>query len=196
MRISIEMKSNTPLMMHNAQLSDPDNEFTVAIKELTSKGVNQTEVDRAQIRRLEWQGGLYLYEGKIVMPTANITKSLRNAGAQTKMGNKIAASLLPLSLNVPLVFDGPTDLDKLYADKRFVDSRPVKIGRALVQRARPLFPKWTLQAEYELIETELNLSQITQLTERAGIIFGIGDGRILGYGRYQGNVHQRLVKAA
>lgn len=198
MRITIEMKSTAPLMMHNSRLSDPDNEFVIAIKELTSKGVNQTDIDRAQIRKLEWFGGIYDDEGKVIMPTANITKSLRNAGAQTKVGKKIASSLLPLTLNVPLIYDGPQgDLEKLYQDNRFVDSRQVKIGRALVKRTRPFFAKWSLQAEYELIETELDLSQISLFAERAGMIFGIGDARILGFGRYEANVYQhKMAKAA
>jgi hypothetical protein len=196
MRIHIAIKGTSPLMMHNEQLSDPDHEITKAIKELTAKGVNQTDADRKQIRRLEWQGGLYLHEGKIVVPAVNIIRSFRDAAAMTKKGKDVAGAIIPLVLNIPLIYDGPADLNKLYADDRFSDSRQVKVGRGRIKRTRPIFNKWALGADFELMEDAMNLSTFDAIFERAGMIKGLGDGRIIGYGRFEGKVTKVLAKAA
>lgn len=195
MRINLTINGTTPLMLHNDRLSDPEDEITKAIKELTDKGVNQTEVDRAQIRRLEWQGSLYVSENKIVMPSANLLRSLRDAAAMIRKGKDIAGALIPISINQPLIYDGPSEINKLYLDDRFVDSRQVKVGRGRIKRTRPIFPKWSLSAVFELMEDAMNLSTFQGIFERAGMVKGLGDARILGYGRYEGKVAKVMAKA-
>jgi hypothetical protein len=197
MRIHLNIKGTTPMMQHNEQLSDPDNEFTKAIKELTAKGVNQTDADRAQIRRLEWQGGLYLFEGKIVVPVANVIRSFREAATMTKKGKDVAGAIVPIgSMYIPLIYDGPTDLNKLYLDNRFVDSRQVKVGRGRIKRTRPIFQKWALGFDLELMEDAMNFSTFEGIVDRAGLIKGLCDARIIGFGRFEGKIAKVLAKAA
>lgn len=197
MRIHLTIKSTSPLMLHNEQLSDPENKFTRAIKELTDKGTNQTDADRAQIRRLEWQGGLYVNDGKVVIPVANLIRCFREAAAMTKKGKDVAGCVIPVGgMFLPLIYDGPTDISKLFADDRFVDSRQVKVGRGRIKRTRPIFHKWALAADVELMEDAMNVSTFEAIVERAGLIKGLGDGRIIGFGRFEGKVAKVVAKAA
>jgi hypothetical protein len=186
--IYVELNGTSPLVMHNGQLSDPDCKFSKGIKELTDKGTNQTDVDRAEISRLEWQGGLYLENGTIVVPMANIIRTFREAAAATREGKDIARSLIPRGLNTPLIYNGPSDLNKLYTDKAFVHTSQVKVGRGRIKRTRPCFPNWSLQAEFELLDDLMNLRACELIIERAGLTTGLGDARILGFGRFNAKV--------
>src|SRR5262249_43773643 len=140
---------------------------------------------------------LYLSpESKIIVPAANLVKSFREAATMTKKGKDVAGAIIPVgSMYLPLIYDGPTDLGKLYADDRFVDSRQVKVGRGRIKRTRPIFHKWAVSADFELMEDAMNLSTFEAIFERAGLIKGLMDARIIGFGRYEGKVSKAMAKA-
>ena len=189
MRIRIELTGTTPLMMHNERLSDPDDEYTKQIKEITDKGTNQTEQDKELISRLEWYGGIYTNGSKqVIVPTANLIKCLRETATITKDGKKVARGLSPLALHSPLQYDGPSDLAKLYANPTFADRRQVKVGRGRIKRTRPMFPQWGLATDFELLQDVLDFGRICDITELAGQATGLGDARILCYGRFKSQV--------
>jgi hypothetical protein len=189
MRIRIELIGKTPLMMHNERLSDADNDFTRQIKEITDKGTNQTEADKQLLSKLEWFGGVYTNgTNEIIIPTANLIKCFRETATITKDGRKIARALSPLALHSPLVHDGPKELAKLFANPTFVDRRQVKVGRGRIKRTRPIFPAWGLVAEFELLPDVLDFHRCLDIVERAGMATGLGDARILGFGRFSATV--------
>jgi hypothetical protein len=194
MRVRIDIVGTTPLMMHNERLSDPQDSYTKEIKAITDKKTNQTEHDKDLISKLEWFGSTYIgingSSHELVIPTANIVKCLRETAAVTKEGKKIARGISPTTLHLPLVYDGPKDLEKLYATPAFVDRRQVKVGRARLKRTRPIFPKWSLAAEFELLTDVLDLSHLISIAELAGLATGLGDARILGYGRFNAKVEK------
>jgi hypothetical protein len=175
--------------MHNSRLSDADNEFTKQIKEITDKGTNQTKEDKEHLAHLEWQGSLYTNGNNIpVIPSANFIKMLREAAAVTKEGKKIARGLSPLALTWDLEYGGPKNLKELYAIPAFVDRRQVKVGRGLIKRTRPIFPQWKVTPSFELLTDILDFGRLKDLIELAGLTTGLGDARILGYGRFQAKV--------
>ncbi len=189
MRIRIELTGTTPLMMHNERLSDPDDEHTKQIKEITDKGTNQTEEDKRALSKLEWFGGLYTNGSKEpIVPTANIVKCFRETAAITKDGRRIARGLSPLALHSPLIYDGPKDMKKLYEQPGFADRRQVKVGRGRIKRTRPFFPAWALTAEFELLVDVLDFKRLSDIAELSGLATGLGDARILGYGRFKSKV--------
>lgn len=176
-------------MMHNEQLSDQSNKFTVAIKELTAKGKNKTLKDDEEISKLEWYGGAYAdNENKVVMPVANVIRCLRETAAITRQGKNIARALSPLTMFIPLiVVDGPRTLSELWGNghTQYIDRRMVKPQRGRIKRTRPIFPKWKLTIEFELLDTVMNLATLQNICEVAGLSTGLGDARILGYGRFE-----------
>jgi hypothetical protein len=195
MRIQIKLTGTTPLLLHNERLSDPDYEITKQIKQLTDKGQNQTELDKAQISRLEWQGSLYTNGTReLIMPAANIVKCFRETGAYTKEGKKVAGGLSPLNLYFPLLHDGPKDLEELYNKGPYIDRRQVKIGRSRIKRTRPIFPRWEVIADFELFEDVLDYSRLERIAADAGRAQGLCDARILGYGRFLSEI-KKLGKA-
>ena len=185
MRIHVELTGTTPLMMHNERLSNADDRHTKAIKELTDKGTNQTERDKAEISKLEWYGGIYTNgSDEIVIPSANLIKCVRETATITKEGKKVARALTPLAIHAMLIYSGPKKLDALFADKTFIDRRQVKVGRGRITRTRPIFHQWALAIDFELLDDVMSFSDVQRLWELAGLSTGLCDARILGYGRF------------
>lgn len=189
MRIRIELRGTSPLLCHNIALSDPEYNWTKEIKAITSKR-KKTEDDLKAIAKYEWFGGLY--EGKlipgIVMPTQNIRKTIVEAAKIYKLGKQVTRSLSFTGMEVPIVYNGPKDLDKLYEDGQYTDRSSVKVGTSRVMRVRPKFPEWALIAEAYLMESVLDLDDLVRIVEIAGQAEGIGDNRVNGFGRFVGKV--------
>lgn len=190
MYVTIEMVGKTPLLMHNIQLSDPDNEWTKAIAEITKKR-KKTEEDRREIERLEWFGGLILAPGMVEGPawkTESVRKCFINAGKITKQGTAVARALSFADLYVPLLYDGPRDIQKLWENPVYRNRASVGVGTSRVMRMRPQFFPWSLYISALLLDTVMDLSDLERIVETAGLAEGTGDNRINGYGRFTGKV--------
>ena len=189
MRIRSYMTGTTPIMLHSDRLSDPDDPIVKQIRQITDKKKNQTEEDKKIVSKLEWFGALYTNGAKeLVIPAANLIKLFRETGAITKDGTKIAKGVTPLALHFPLIHDGPKDLEKLFAAGPYVDRRPVGVGRSRIIRTRPIFPTWAIQADFEVLTDAINIDRASEIIVLGGISTGLGDARILGYGRYSAKV--------
>lgn len=184
MDIRLELTGTSPMLMHNINLADPDNEFTRQIKTYTDKR-KKTEDDRRAIERLEWFGGLYTANGRIVMPTGNIRKSFINAGKISKQGTQVTRSLQFTDLHVPLAYDGPEDLDLLFKDPAFSNRAAVGISGKRTMRVRPQFMTWAIVADALLLEDVMDIDDLERVAKRAGLAEGLGDNRVNGYGRFQ-----------
>jgi hypothetical protein len=192
MQVRIELTGTTPLMMHNERLIDPENEFNQQIKAITGKKTNQTEEDKKVVAKLEWYGGLYADEsGNVVIPTGNIIKCVRDGAAVKKAGMTVLRGIAPHALSAPLINGGDRHKDKLWGNPIHRDRRSVGIGRSKVMRTRPIFPKWAVTADFELLEDVLNFDELKAHVENAGRSIGLGDARIKGYGRFTANVTKR-----
>lgn len=194
MNVTFHLEGRTPLLMHNPQMVDPEFEINRQIKALTTKR-KKTLDDLRQIERLEWYGGLYLANGNghggqvLVQPTAKVRKCLINAGRILKLGKMIERSLSFASLDVPLQYEGPKDIDALWADRRFQSRLAVGISGKRVMRVRPQFFPWALTLDGLFVEDAgLNLDELVRIVELAGVSEGLGDNRVNSYGRFIGTV--------
>jgi len=192
-RIRIDVTGTSPILLHNPRMVDPEFEINRQIKALTSKR-KKTDEDLKQIEKLEWYGGLYEGPGAngstiVVLPTRKLRKCLINAGRITKMGKFVERALSFASLQVPLVHDGPTDIDAIFADKRFHNRDSVGVGGKRVMRVRPQFSTWAITVDGLFIEdVGLNLDELRSVAELAGLSEGLGDNRVNGYGRFTAKV--------
>jgi len=187
-KIRVELKGTSPILMHNPRMVDPEFEINVQIKALTSKRKKTVE-DLKQIERLEWYGGLYEDRGVVVQPTSKIRKCIVNTAKMSKLGRAIERSLSFATLNVPLGYEGPTDIDSIFEDKKFHSRLSVGVGNKRVMRVRPSFFPWTLKADGLFIEDAgLNPEELSNIVSLAGVVEGIGDNRVNGYGRFEGKV--------
>jgi len=201
MRIQITFSGKTPLIMHSDRLADSSNEYTVMIKELTAKKKHKTTADEEDISKLEWCGSAYIDNNNVViMPSANLIRCMRDAATAISKGKDIARAMSAVDMHVPLLIPDPAGefktckLDTLWGDPKHIDRRMVKVGQSRVKRTRPIFPQWAMVATFELLETVLNYTTVVNICEAAGLTTGLGDARILGFGRFNASV--KKLKAA
>lgn len=191
MRIQVTLVGTAPLLMHNPRMVDPNFDMNRQIKALTSKR-KKTDEDNRQIERLEWFGGLYEEDGVIVQPTSKPRKCIINTSRISKLGKAMERALSFDALNVPLIYDGPKDTEKVYADPRFTSRLSVGVNGKRVMRVRPQFPKgWSLVLVGEFVpDAGVNFDEFARIVKLSGIVEGIGDNRVNGYGRFNGEVVQ------
>lgn len=183
MDIRVELTGTTPMLCHNIALADPDNPIVAEIGTYTSKR-KKTEDDRRAIERLEWFGGLYIDDGRPVLPTGNIRKSFIQSGKISKQGLMVSRALNFTSLSVPIAHGGPADLEALFADKAYSNRAAVGISGKRTMRVRPQFTKWAVVADALLLEDVMDVEDLIRVATRAGQAEGIGDNRTNGYGRF------------
>lgn len=168
----------TPLMMHSERLADPTQPATRELKKLTSKR-NKTEEDLLLLKRCEWQGGMYVDEkGEPAVPVDWILAVLLAGAKKSKQGPLAKAGIFsgPTAF-FPLQYEGPRDIDGLWADGRFCDYRGVAVGQAKVMRARPVFPGWSLTFSVEYDPETIDGETIETALQKAGQLLGMGDYR-------------------
>ncbi len=166
-----------PLIMNNGQKCNPLNPLVKEIKKLTSKGRKKTDEDLAEICRLEWYGGLYVNDDKrVIIPGEVIEATIRNGARKTRRGKDVEMGLL-CDQNPLLEYDGPKDIDKLWADERFRSMEPVNVQKAKVIRSRPKFPAWKLSFALQFRPDILNEADVDLFVQTAGDIVGFCDWR-------------------
>lgn len=170
--------------MHNPRMVDPDFDLNRQIKALTAKR-KKTDDDLKNIEALEWYGGLYEENGLIVQPTSKLRKSLVNAAKISKMGKAIERALSFSAVNTPLIYDGPKKIEEIFKDSRFHSRLSVGISGKRVMRVRPQFFPWAMRVTGLFVDDAgLNFDDLQRIVELAGVVEGIGDNRVNGYGRY------------
>lgn len=190
MRIVIEVTGTSQLLLHNPRMVDPEFDLNRQIKALTAKR-KKTDEDLKNIEALEWHGGLYEENGVVVQPTAKLRKSLVNTAKISKLGKAIERALSFYEVNTPLIHDGPKKIDDLFKEPRFHSRLSVGISGKRVMRVRPQFFPWALKVNGLFVDDAgLNFDELQRIVELAGIVEGMGDNRVNGYGRYSAVVKE------
>lgn len=182
---TLTMTGTAPLLMHNVQLGDPDNEYVRDISRLNALKSKITDEQRAERDWLKFRGGLYYDETDgPVLPAANAFRSLQQAAALTRNGKDVERGLVILDEAAPLEYDGPRKPEDLWGDgrSRFVDRRMARVNRAPVVAIRPRFDQWAATFRFELDEDVMNPDDFAFIAEKAGRMIHVGD-----YRRFFGN---------
>lgn len=178
--ITLELTGIRPLVMHNGLMADPTNPMVRRIKEIVSKGSKKmTEADYEERDRLEWEAGLY-YDKKRgpIIPSDNIERCIQLGAQKSRLGKDVAAAVFCTEADTKLEYDGPRDLEGLYADPRFILRKGVAVQKSRLIRIRPMFPTgWKLRFELEFDETIINEKNLVKAVEDAGALIGMGDWR-------------------
>ena len=186
--IKIKIKGVCPLIMHNGQLADRKCIYVQEIKKINAKKKNRTDEDFDRLERLEWEGGLWLHEGAPCLPPDSIHACVIEGARKTKSGKKATAGVW-CDEPARLVFEGPQpkqgtettiplrELDKLYAEPRFVDSRGCKVQRARIMRTRPIFRTWSATIELTYDPKQVDEGDLREWVTTAGAEVGMGDYR-------------------
>jgi hypothetical protein len=173
--VKYHLDGASPLLMHNGSLADPLYFWTKKIKEITAKQ-KKTDADHEEIGRLEWRGGLYLHNGVPCIPDVAQKATLFNAAKTLKLGKKIKAGLFIYD-HALLSYEGPTDIEALWADEQFRDRRNMKVSGSMVMRTRPKFDQWAIAMVIGFDDEVLNASQVDQCVHIGGRLIGLLEGR-------------------
>lgn len=192
--VQIRLTGTTPLVQHHQRMADPLDPAAKALKLITGK-TRKTEEDHAEMARVEFMGSAY-HDHQLgpYAPAEWVWRSVRTAAAQFRKGAPMERSLLviPNRRLIPIEYDGPRELGGLFERPEHVlrlgvvNGGPGAGGR--VMRTRPVFPEWSLTAEMGWVTSGVDLDDIARAAELAGWAYGIGDGRVIGYGRFTAEV--------
>lgn len=181
--MKVRIEGIAPLIMHNGLLADPEYHFTKEKKKITAKR-KKVEADQEEISRLEFLGSLYTDStGKIIVPARVLLGAIIKGAKGLKEGPAAKAGVF-VDADVPLIYEGPTDPEELYKDKKFVLRVPVKQGTASVIRVRPIFQKWAVEFDLTIMDDVTNAQTVRQMLDHAGRMNGLGDWRPQ-YGRFK-----------
>ena len=176
----VSIKGVSPMLMHNSQLANPLNEWTVKIKEITKKHASKkTDSDLMEVLRLEFQGGLY-HDDEIgpFIPGVNIEGAIRDAARTSRQGKAVESGVVIDQDKIRLNYQGPRDRNGLFSDKRFVDIRAAKLQKAAtVMRTRARFDQWDAEFEVMAINELVSIGDVERFLRAAGMVKGIGDYR-------------------
>lgn len=184
--IMFHLEGVAPLVMHNIQLANPLNQWSKKLKEISGKR-KKTDDDHAEMSKIEWYGGLYVGKnaaGKQVpiIPSEVLLGSFINGGKQSRKGKEFKSGF-DVPMDSELIYDGPKDIDKLWADGRFTDVRGVRVQNARIMRTRPIFMKWSADVLVLYRPDVLDEEHVIKAVDDAGSLIGVGDYRPR-YGRF------------
>jgi hypothetical protein len=174
------------LLMHNNQAANPLNNYSKALKRLSSKR-NKTDDDHRELARLEWEAGLYLDGGRVVIPARCIEAAMWAGAKKTKNGVKFKSGVLVEEDYMPLAYDGPlivgggngdipnTTLDKFF--DKFNHQALVKVGQQTILRTRPLFQNWSFKVSLVHDPTVIDERTLISIGEDTGRLVGLLDNR-------------------
>ena len=157
--VSVKIEGVTPLLQHRFPEEDFGTNATKAKK-------NVYDPDE------ECEKALYKNDDGIYQPAEHILSALIKAGTSFKYkGQQTYKEIIKQSIAVN------PDCIPHNIPKWEVDSRSVVIERKRIMRSRPVFNKWQLEFEIEILdETLINFETLKEILEKAGKI-GIGDYR-------------------
>lgn len=182
--LTVKVVGVAPLLMHNAQLADPLNKFTRAIKEICAKGRKKTDADLEALAKLEFMGGLYMdSKGHPAIPGECIEGMIRDGARKSRKGKDAQCGIISDGV-WPLEYEGPKDVEKLWHDERFRDYRGCGVNNARVMRMRPKFPAWSLTFKVAYQPEVVNRSDLEKWLEDAGQLVGLCDFRPR-FGRFE-----------
>ena len=190
MNIQIQLKGTTPLLLHNIELSDPDNEWTKQIAKIAQNAKRQKRIDEKS-KSLNGMA-VYILTGivAVLLCLLDVLKRALVSGARArKLGKHVERALQFTDLNVPIAHDGPNDIDALFADKRFHNRASVRIQTNRIMRVRPQFPNWAVVANAILLEDILDLEELETIIKFTGVAEGLCDNRVNGYGRFEAKIN-------
>ncbi|MHC2624000.1 hypothetical protein ACVIW2_006032 [Bradyrhizobium huanghuaihaiense] len=173
--IRLRITGTKRLVMHCGRLADPLDPITKDLMRLTKKR-SKTEADHEEIGRVEWFGGLWLDDGSPCIPAEALMATFIAAAKTRRRGDEAKVGMI-VEHHAPLVYNGPTDLDELWEDKKFRLRVGVRVKGARTMRTRPCFNDWSTEFTALYFPSIFDREEIHELFVVAGFMKGLGDWR-------------------
>lgn len=198
----IEMTGTSPLVLNNIRLADPADPYSKKIAALVarSKGRSSlTEEETQEKEFLEWRGSFYENaDGQPVLPGTHLKKSLWNIAKRERLGSAVERSVILVSFEGIISYDGPDNIDKLWELPEFrfravVNKNPTAAKPSMLPFTRPMFRQWSTELIVSVDTTGLEIEQFENTVHSAGKYpgtnaGGVGNARALGYGAFNADI--------
>jgi hypothetical protein len=173
--IRMRLTGTKRLLMRCGRLADPLDPASKALARLTSKR-SKTDADHEEIARIEWNGSLWLDGGRPCVIAEALMSSFVGAAKTRKRGDEAKAGLVVRD-NAIISYDGPSDLDGLWANPSFRLRTGVRVRGARTMRTRPCFSDWSVEFCADYLPSLLDRAEVIETFEIAGFFRGLGDWR-------------------
>jgi hypothetical protein len=196
-RLKLKFVGESGFLMHNNQLANPLGRYAQEMNKKSGKRKKTVE-DIWELARIEWEGGMYLYEGLVQIPMRMVNKTLERGATKQKNGALWKSGAIVENDFHPLKYKGKTiavsengeipnpELDEFF--EKYIFQTMVKVGQATILRTRPLFDDWSFEASIAFEGSVIDEQLVLQAAADAGRLVGIGDWRIEkggGFGRFR-----------
>lgn len=181
--IKFRIEGTQPLLLNNAQTVNPFNEYAKKLKPLRAKKT-KTDDDQMEIFRLEFISSLYYEDGRYIIPSNNIWKSVCDAAKELKKGAKFERSFFIFQdclLDFPEKNLTPSEL---WEERSHVDIRDVGIKKNRINSCRSIFSEWGLNVECTYDESQIDRDDVIHIVQIAGLRYGLGTYRTK-FGRFK-----------
>ena len=193
-QLTIEITGTAPLLMHAPTLVDPLAKAKKDLEKITRKTARaMVDEDHLAKYQIQFRAALYHHpDAGPYVPGVNIAKALLEAARLSRSGPKVSRGLIFVSEFNGLGYDGPRDVDGLWADPRFrrtmpVNGNPSSGKKSMVMACRPMFPEWSCKATLLTNPSVLSREDVAACLDAAGSMIGLGDWRPW-HGRFEGRV--------
>lgn len=180
-KFKVHLTGITPLLMHNAALSDPFNETVQQMKRINAKKTKKTDEDMIEVAHLEFTGGLYYDDelGPVMLQKMIHATTLNGAKITRERPTVVRAGLAYDQLAYRLEYDGPRDIDGLWGGgtSKWVSRESISVQASRVMRTRPVFNDWAVSFTVEFDTAELDPDRYVEFIQKAGKMVGVGDWR-------------------
>jgi hypothetical protein len=192
-QLKLKITGITPILMHNNRLANPLDAYSQAISSKSGKRKKTIE-DIWELARIEWEGGLYLYDGEIKLPMRVVNKCFERGSTKQKNGTLWKSGCFIESDYCAMKYKGEhikvaesteipnPDLDKFFHKNMF--QAMVKVGQSTILRTRPLFSEWSFEVTILFDPSIINKETAVLAAKDAGRLVGLCDWRIEKGGRY------------
>jgi len=177
--MELRFDGTTRLLMECDRGLDPMNSMVKAKKEITDKGTKKrTDEDTIVLARYDFELMMYINGDGPFIPGWNILACIRDGAKMERGGKDVERGVRVVGEEIPLIYNGPRDIDGLWEEEMFRDLRGVVQGRARVLKCRPQFPEWSLEftAHYDT-EIIKNGETLLRFAQKAGRYKGLGGFR-------------------
>ena len=183
--IEVHIKGTAAHIQHNGQMADPLNPWTKIMRETTGKR-KKTDADLEQMGEIEWHAGLYTKpaihpddissKARVIVPARVIKACLLQGAKKSKNGTTFKTAAF-VNGDPELIYKGPKEIKKLWADGGFMLRSLVVVNRARIVRCRPIFEDWELKFKVDYDPDLINKGTIEQILYDAGNVVGLSDWR-------------------
>lgn len=185
--VTVKIKGSRPILFHAFQMEA----ISSLTKEKTGSAGNNPE---------EWKKTLLEKNNQLYVPGSYFAGCLKHGSKYTKAGRgtvqKSFMSCMLMRSEISLIDrylpegwqnKSAEEMSKNSSDPVYLDVRavmnPNSKGRNIRYRVA-CSPGWETEFSFEFDENVISTPQIKKIVEDSGKMIGIGDGRVLGYGRF------------